>query len=222
MVNKIKHIIWDWNGTLVNDAWLFVELMNIVLQKRGLPKISLLDYQSKFCFPLEKYYENLGFDFKKEPYLVPSLEFIELYGKEKYRPKLYPGILKILSQLQKSSIKNYLLSAQNHTSLLELIRFYQIGPLFEKIQGTDNLHARGKKRLASNLLKSNGINQSEVLFIGDTNMDVEIAVTNNAPILGLTFGHQSKGRFLKSDKITLIDTFRDLSAYLTLKFLENQ
>ena len=196
--------------------------MNIILQKRGLPEISILDYQSKFCFPLEKYYKNLGFDFKKEPYLVPSLEFIALYGKEKYRPKLYPEIIKILHQLRKCSIKNYLLSAQNHDSLLELISFYQIGPLFEKIQGTDNLHARGKQKLASKLLKSCEINRSEVLFIGDTNMDVKIAVANNAPILGLTFGHQSRERFLKSDKLTLIDTFRDLNAYLALKFWENQ
>ena len=76
-MNKIKHIIWDWNGSIVDDAWLFVDLMNVVLKKRGLPKISIADYQETFCFPLEDYYKKLGFDFKKEPYLVPSLEFIK-------------------------------------------------------------------------------------------------------------------------------------------------
>ena len=84
-MTKIKHIIWDWNGTLVNDGWLFVELMNLVLEKRNLPKITLSDYKNTFCFPLEKYYQRLGFNFNKESYLVPSLEFIKLYDNMGFR-----------------------------------------------------------------------------------------------------------------------------------------
>ena len=221
-MNKIKHIVWDWNGSIVDDAWLFVDLMNVVLKKRGLPKISIADYQETFCFPLEDYYKKLGFDFKKEPYLVASLEFIQLYNKEKYRAQLYPGIINLIESLQKQSVQNYLLSAQNHDSLLQLVEFYKIGSLFERVQGTDNLHARGKEELAYNLLKSLNIHHNEVLFIGDTNMDVNIALKNKSQILALTFGHQSKQRFLKSNKLTLIDSVKDLSAYLSQKFLDNQ
>jgi len=37
---KIKNIIWDWNGTIVDDAWVFVEIMNRVLKREGLPLTS--------------------------------------------------------------------------------------------------------------------------------------------------------------------------------------
>ena len=92
-----KHIIWDWNGTIVNDAWHFVELMNVLLKKRTLPMINKRDYKNTFCFPLEKYYKNLGFDLEKESYQIPSMEFIKLYDKNKYRPLLFKGIIDILS-----------------------------------------------------------------------------------------------------------------------------
>ena len=36
---KYKHIVWDWNGTLVDDTWLFVDIMNGVLKDRNLIKI---------------------------------------------------------------------------------------------------------------------------------------------------------------------------------------
>tara|TARA_B100001123_G_C15216599_1_gene989489 strand:+ start:178 stop:846 length:669 start_codon:yes stop_codon:yes gene_type:complete len=219
--NKIQHIIWDWNGTLVDDAWLFVELMNEVLKKRNLREITVLDYKRAFCFPLEKYYERLGFDFKKEPYVVPSLEFIQLYNQNKYRPDLYPGIVSLIESLSLAGVKHYLLSAQNHDSLLDLIKYYQLGHLFERVQGTNNLHARGKGRLASSLLKSKRIASDRVLFIGDTNMDVEIALNNKASVVGLSFGHQSRERFVESKKLTLINSFKELSAYLHLKFLES-
>ena len=41
MTPKIKHIIWDWNGTLIDDAWLFVEIMNGELKDRHLPLINI-------------------------------------------------------------------------------------------------------------------------------------------------------------------------------------
>ena len=57
---KIKYIIWDWNGTLIDDAWLFVDLMNDELNSRNLPNITINDYQKYFTFPVKKYYEKLG------------------------------------------------------------------------------------------------------------------------------------------------------------------
>ena len=219
-MNKIKHIIWDWNGTLVDDAWLFVELMNQVLKKRALPLITLADYKNNFCFPLEKYYQKLGFDFDVEPYEIPSIEFIELYKINKFRPTLYPGAIELINKIKKTGIRNYILSAQNHHSLLELIDFYNLKDLFQKIKGTDNLHARGKDLLASQLLDFSNIDN--VLFIGDTNLDVQIANDYQSKIIGLTFGHQSKSRFPIMKNLTLVDSFDDLYSCLTLKLMENQ
>ena len=35
-LKKYTHIIWDWNGTLLDDAWLCVDVMNGMLGERGL------------------------------------------------------------------------------------------------------------------------------------------------------------------------------------------
>ena len=74
---KIKHIIWDWNGTLINDSWVFVELMNEELTIRNLPLINIKKYRQKFTFPVKKYYQNLGFDFNKEDFKKVGYNFIQ-------------------------------------------------------------------------------------------------------------------------------------------------
>ena len=79
MSPKIKHIIWDWNGTLIDDAWLFVEIMNDELKDRDLPLINVQDYRKYFTFPVKKYYENLGFDFKKESFKKVGYNFIQKF-----------------------------------------------------------------------------------------------------------------------------------------------
>ena len=217
-MNKIKYIVWDWNGTLVDDGWLFVELINQVLKKRKMREITLLDYKNTFCFPLEKYYQRLGFDFNIEPYEVPSMEFVALYDKNRYRPQLYKKAILLLKTIKKAGVKNYLLSAQNHSSLLSLTDFYNISNLFEKISGTNNFHARGKSLLANNLLGNLGANNDEVLFIGDTNLDIEIASAVKSSVMAITFGHQSRDRFPNQKNIVQVTSFNELFDLLTLKF----
>ena len=59
-------IIWDWNGTIVDDAQVFVDIMNVFLNEKKLKNISIKDYNNNFVFPVENYYTSLGFDFSKE------------------------------------------------------------------------------------------------------------------------------------------------------------
>ncbi len=61
----IKHIIWDWNGTIVNDAPLFVNIMNKSLRAASLPSITLNDYKNLFVFPVVDFWKKLGFQFNK-------------------------------------------------------------------------------------------------------------------------------------------------------------
>ncbi len=74
---KYKHIVWDWNGTLLDDRWLCIEAINFVLKSREMKLVSNKEYRDLFCFPVIDYYEKLGFDFTKEHFPIP--EFLEYY-----------------------------------------------------------------------------------------------------------------------------------------------
>ena len=86
---KYKHIVWDWNGTLVDDTWLFVDIMNGVLKNRKLNGITLDDYRNVFDFPVQDYYQKLGFNFEDEPFESAGLDFIKIYDDRKFEPKLF-------------------------------------------------------------------------------------------------------------------------------------
>lgn len=47
----MKHIIWDFNGTLLNDAQLSVDLDNYVFDRIGVPRITLEDYRNNMTMP---------------------------------------------------------------------------------------------------------------------------------------------------------------------------
>ena len=80
MTQPYKHVIWDWNGTLLDDTWLCVEVLNNLLSKRGRAPISATDYRLNFGFPVIHFYEYLGFDVDVDSFERVSKEFIGDYG----------------------------------------------------------------------------------------------------------------------------------------------
>ena len=90
---RYKHIIWDWNGTLLDDAKLCVDIMNVVLSRRNMPVISLRQYQELFDFPVVDYYVKLGFDFEKESFEIVGTEFIDYYEERRHEANLQKDVI---------------------------------------------------------------------------------------------------------------------------------
>ena len=58
---KYKNVVWDWNGTLLNDVKVGVNTLNDMLGRRGLPLLSVEDYKEKFGFPVIDFYDRVRY-----------------------------------------------------------------------------------------------------------------------------------------------------------------
>lgn len=77
---KYTHVVWDFNGTVLDDVEAGIRAVNDLLVARGLPCIADADaYRRVFRFPIKSYYEALGFDFKKETYEALAPQWVERY-----------------------------------------------------------------------------------------------------------------------------------------------
>ena len=92
-------VIWDWNGTIVDDAQLFVDIMNSFLKEQRLPLINVAVYRESFEFPIINYYRRLGFDFKKESFESLGSRFIDIYQQKCFNAPLFPGVFDIIKSL---------------------------------------------------------------------------------------------------------------------------
>ncbi|HSH51393.1 MAG TPA: hypothetical protein VK982_06685, partial [Bacteroidales bacterium] len=80
MISK-KLIIWDWNGTLLNDIDACIISMNVMLERRNMKLLDKAMYRKMFTFPVQDYYKSIGFDFLQESFEKLSIEYINLYKK---------------------------------------------------------------------------------------------------------------------------------------------
>ena len=201
----IKYIIWDWNGTLIDDAWLFVEIMNNELQDRNLPTINIEDYRKHFTFPVKKYYENLGFDFNKENFEEVGYNFIQKFKKRKFEAKLFPDSFNILNYAQSLGIKQSIVSAQENKLLNQTVQHYQIAHFFDSICGITHYYADDKTQIAKNLRDHIPFKNNEIILIGDSLHDSEVAHELNIKCVLFSGGHYSKKR-LKKNHDQIIDS----------------
>jgi phosphoglycolate phosphatase len=189
-----KHIIWDWNGTLFDDAWLCAEIMNGLLGQRNLPVLTLERYQQIFDFPVINYYRKAGFDFSIEPFEMLSNTFIAEYERRNIECGLRPEARPVLRQMVARGVGQSILSASKQTLLESMIDHCQVREWFEAINGVDNYHALGKVDLGRRWVTQLDIEPSEVLLIGDTVHDHEVAQAMGVACWLIHSGHQDRAR----------------------------
>jgi phosphoglycolate phosphatase len=209
-IKNYQHIIWDWNGTLFNDVELCAGIMNILLTQESLPNISIQKYKEIFTFPVIEYYKIAGHTFENKSFEVLGKQFMIEYELRKNNCALFPEVNDILGEIKSRNINQHLLSAYEQNSLNNILFHYGINEFFQNIIGLDHIYADGKLHLAHKLMakiQSNG-STGNILLIGDTIHDYEVAKDINADCILFSHGHQDKERLMKLN-VPVIDNFSE-------------
>lgn len=202
-------IIWDWNGTLLNDLDLCLSSINILLKNRKLPQLDLQSYKEVFSFPIKDYYATIGFDFSKEDFEIPAKEFIDLYDNQVENCALQPATLEVLSFFKRKGIRQFVLSAMKQSMLDHTLKHNNILHFFEGVAGLNDHYAVSKVERGQQLIGKFDIDKSNTWIIGDTNHDFEVAQALGIRCILITDGHQSENR-LKRTGCPLISNLQHL------------
>lgn len=215
MIKNYKHIIWDWNGTLLNDVDYCRRIISRILVENNLPVLSLERYREIFTFPVQDYYIAAGLDFSKTSFEILGKDFIDGYEANKLTCNLHYNAVDILSEIHAKKIKQSVLSAYLHENLIDILNHYNLSQYFDYIVGLDNIYAGSKTHLGIKLIEELDADKNEVLFIGDTLHDAEVAKAMGVDCVLIANGHQVKAR-LKMDFENVVDDLSDLNKYLLI------
>lgn len=197
-LSEINTILWDWNGTLLNDMSLCIRSMNRLLKKRKLPSLCTDRYLEIFNFPVKDYYQKLGFDFTHEVFEIPAEEFIVHYNEGISQVPLFEDVCKTLTFFQQNGIRQYIISAMEHNALIESVESRNILHFFEKVRGINDNLAYGKTDLAKKLIREESIDLPGSIFVGDTLHDAEVANEIKVQNVLISRGHQHRNRLIKT------------------------
>jgi len=198
----IRHVIWDWNGTLLDDVDACVGAINRMLLRRGLPRIDTAAYRMIFDFPVRNYYERLGFNLDAEDWDAVAIEFHDHYGELAIHAPLRDGITDVLGALRAAAVPMSVLSACETSILNRMLAERGIHDCFGRILGLDNLHAASKLDNGRVLARELNLPPDEILLVGDTSHDHDVAAAIGIRCILLAGGHQHESRLQHTDVVS--------------------
>ncbi len=200
----MKYIFWDFNGTVLDDAYLCYEILNEMLTEVKRPTVTYEDYLMIFDFPVEAYYAKV-YDLKKTPFEVLAHRFIEMYQPRSLDLKLHDGVVNMVKYFESKGVTNIMLSASEIHNLHRQLSHFGIEHLFKHILGTSDVYAKSKVEVAKKFMIEQNIDPKDVVMIGDTLHDAEVAEELGCRIILYTKGHQHASRLADFEKIERFD-----------------
>ena len=188
-----RYIIWDWNGTLLDDVDSAVSALNRMLAVRGLAHTTRDYYRAHFGFPVRPFYAELGVDLAHEDWDRICVDFHRFVDSE---PKVLRTDAHAALQLaREAGMRQAILSALREDLLHRDVVAAGIADFFEAIYGVDNLDGASKLSRGRDLVRDLPPSAVGALFfIGDTLHDVEVARELGAKCILVDGGHQTADR----------------------------
>ena len=210
MARRWDAVVWDFNGTLVDDVDLALSSINRMLSRRDLPQLNRDVYRNVFGFPLIEYYRKLGVDVSRETPQDLADEFHDGYLAGLPSCTLQDGVRDLLDLAARAGARQFILSALEEGELRRAVAHLGIADSFAAVYGLN--HRLGDSKLArgQELFASYRLGAATTLFIGDMDHDAEVAGALGVEVALVAQGHQSAAR-LRACGPRVVESFRELA-----------
>ena len=167
----MKYILWDWNGTLLDDTQAALDTLNIMLARRGAKPIDTAFYRDHFAFPVKPFYKSIGVCLENEDWDALAREYHDLYAEQPKR--LNRETIAALEKVKAAGVRQSIISALRQDLLDEATAAYGVSPYMDCIYGVDNLDGASKLDRALELLTR--LDGADPIIIGESLHDKEVA-----------------------------------------------
>ena len=205
-----KYLFLDFNGTVLDDVDLCLNLLNEMLVEKGHKALNLEEYKNVFTFPIIEYYKKAGFDFSTYTFEELADFFIKEYTRRNViEAFIFDDFSLLIDNFKNLGYKIVLCSASKKILLVEQLKSFDILNSFDDVIGLDDHFAVSKLDLAKEYVSKRDIDLTNSYFVGDTTHDAIVGEACGLNVILIERGHQSR-QVLESTKKIILNSFEQL------------
>ena len=214
---KIKSVIFDLDGTLIDSIHDIADSCNVILEKHGFETHSV-DLYIKWIGEGAKLLIERALPESTDKAVVEQLleEYIPLYRENStVKTVLFPGIDEVLDFMVDKGIVISILTNKPHVQTVKIVDYYLSKWPFNFVFGQrDNVPKKPDPGVALQIASRTKAKPNEVLFIGDSKTDIKTAIAANMHIVGVTWGYGTIESMKQAGCNEFVSTAEELLKYI--------
>lgn len=214
----IKLVIFDLDGTLLNSLEDLAASTNYALRRHGYPEHELPAYRYFVGNGIDKLLERALPETARTPETVMKVkeDFVAYYAVHKADfTAPYAGIPELLGELKRQGILLAVASNKYHEATVALIPAYFGEGLFDFVFGQrEGIPIKPDPTIVYDIIKAAGVRKEEVLYVGDSGVDMQTAVNSGVTSAGVTWGFRDRKELLANGACHIAESPLDILAIL--------
>lgn len=210
---KYKAVIFDLDGTLVNSIKDIADAMNKVLIKKKYNTYSYEVYKTFVGSGLKNLViKALPFDSPSEEEVNESVqEMLTIYSENCTNKTIpYDGVLDLLKELEKLPLKVSIFS-NKEDSLTKKVAAALLPNIFSPVLGLkEEALKKPNPKVALEIAEKIKIKPEEIIYVGDSDVDIQLAKNAGFLPVGVSWGFRSKQELIENGAFIVLDTPLDL------------
>ncbi|SED51329.1 Phosphoglycolate phosphatase, HAD superfamily [Streptomyces sp. 2131.1] len=204
------HLVWDWNGTLLDDNTAVVGATNAAFGEVGLAPITVEQYREMYCIPIPRFYERLMGRLPTDAeWERMDGVFHRHYTEQRDACGLTAGAAELLAQWQLTGRSQSIMSMYRHEELLPVVRGFGIERHFVRVDGRTGPSGGSKSEyMARHLAAMEAISPHRTVVIGDAVDDAVAAAHAGAKAVLYTGGSHSRASLEKAG-VPVVDSLTE-------------
>lgn len=187
--------VFDLDGTLVNSLEDLADSTNFALEKNGFKTCPICEYThyvgDGVPMLLKRALKQKASEENVKILLKDFNDFYNTHYANKTRP--YSGICELLVKLSHSGVKTAVLSNKPDNFVKIIVNTLMPDINFTRLQGKlDGVPKKPDPTALNSIIKSCGVTKDEVLYIGDSNVDVFTGKNAGVRVCGCVWGFRGR------------------------------
>jgi phosphoglycolate phosphatase-like HAD superfamily hydrolase len=172
----VRHLVWDWNGTLVDDHGAVVAAINDALARLRLRPIDSEAFRTYFTRPVQRFYEQVaGRPIEPGEWRALDEAYHDSYGARVEGLQLATDARAALEAAEAAGLSQSLLSMWRHRDLVPLVERLGIARFFVRVDGLRVAGGGSKTEHLVEHLTALGVEAPAAMLVGDTLDDLAAA-----------------------------------------------